>query len=286
MTQQNYLLKKTFFIVVLVVFFTALINFWGCGKSEQAPDKEKQQEILSKVGKIKADGKLIVGTSAEYPPYEFHLLNDKEGDLVGLDIDIANAIATELGVELEIKDIVFHRLFSALNSGEVDLVIAGLVPSENRKKVVDFSDVYYQAIQNMVIRAGDNGKIECINDLRGKKVGTQKGSIQGDMVQKILLSGDFLETETIDELIADLKNGTIDAVILEKPVAESYVFRNKDLINIECTESDFDIQLGSAIAVKKGNGDLLGMVNLILKKLKENHQIIEYIENAKVLMRK
>ncbi|MFC2155771.1 transporter substrate-binding domain-containing protein, partial [Acidobacteriota bacterium] len=111
MTQQNYLFKKTFFIVVLVVFFTALINFWGCGKSEQAPDKEKQQEVLSKVGKIKAAGKLIVGTSAEYPPYEFHLLKDKEGDLVGLDIDIANAIANELGVEIEVKDIVFHRLF-------------------------------------------------------------------------------------------------------------------------------------------------------------------------------
>ncbi|MFC2156037.1 hypothetical protein ACFLRB_06075, partial [Acidobacteriota bacterium] len=108
----------------------------------------------------------------------------------------------------------------------------------------------------------------------------------GDMVQKILLGGDFLETETIDELISHLKGGAIDAAILEKPVAESYVFRNKDLINIECTESDFDIQLGSAIAVKKGNGDLLGMINVILKKLKENNQITEYIENAKVLMRK
>jgi polar amino acid transport system substrate-binding protein len=286
MTQRNYIIKKFIFSVVLAIFFTALISFWGCGKSGQAPDKKTQQATLSKVGKIKAAGKLVVGTSAEYPPYEFHLLQDKEGDLVGLDIDIAIAIANEFGVALEVKDIVFHRLFHALNSDEVDLVIAGLVPSENRKKIVDFSNFYYHAIQNMVIRAEDSGNIQCINDLRGKKIGTQQGSIQGDMVQKVLLGGDFFEMETIDELISDLKSGTIDAVLLEKPVAESYVFRNKDLINIECTESNFDIQLGSAIAIKKGNDDLLGMVNVILEKLKENNQITEFIENAKVLMRK
>lgn len=286
MTQRNYLFKKVFFSVVIAFFLTALINSAGCGKSEQAPGTETQQKVLSKVGKIKMAGKIIVGTSAEYPPYEFHLLKDKEGDLVGLDIDIAHAIADELGVELEVKDIVFHRLFHALNSDEVDLVIAGLVPSENRKKIVDFSDVYYHAIQNMVIRAGDSGKIECINDLRGKKIGTQKGSIQGDLVQNVLLGGDFVEMETIDGLISDLKSGKIDAVLLEKPVADSYVFRNKDLVNIECTESNLDIQLGSAIALKKGNDDLLGMINVILKKLKENNQISEFIENAKVLMRK
>lgn len=286
MTQKNYLLKKAFFYVILLVLFISLISFSGCGKAEQVPDKESPTKELSKLEKIKAAGKLVVGTSAEYPPYEFHLLKDKEGDLVGLDIDIANDIAKGLGVKLEVKDIVFHRLFHALNSDEVDLVIAGLVPSEGRKKIVDFSNIYYQAIQNMVIRAEDTGEIECVNDLRGKKVGTQKGSIQGDMVQKVLLGGNFVEMETIDELILDLKNKDIDAVLLEKPVAESYVFRNKDLINIECSESDFDIQLGSAIAVKKGDNDLLNEVNEILRKLKEDNKIAEYVEDAKVLMRK
>lgn len=286
MTPKNHLLKKAFFSVILSVLLISLISFPGCSKSEQAPDKETPTKILSKLEKIKAAGKLVVGTSAEYPPYEFHLLKDKEGDLVGLDIDIANAIARGLGVKLEVKDIVFHRLFHALNSDEVDLVIAGLVPSESRKKIIDFSDIYYQAIQNMVIRSEDTGQIACVNDLRGKKVGTQKGSIQGDMVQKVLLGGDFVEMETIDELISELKGKKIDAVLLEKPVAESYVFRNKDLINIECSESDFDIQLGSAIAVKKGNNDLLDEVNKMLRKLKEDNKIVEFVEEAKVLMRK
>lgn len=286
MTQKNKIFKKAFFCLILLVLFLYFISFWGCGKAEKAADKKTPAEELSKIAKIKTNGKLVIGTSAEYPPYEFHLLNDKEGDLVGLDIDIGNAIARDLGVKLEVKDIVFHRLFNALNSDEVDLVIAGLVPSEGRKKIVNFSDIYYQAIQNMVIRAEDSGKIQCVNDLRGKRVGTQKGSIQGDMVHKVLLGGDFVEMDTIDELVADLKAKKIDAVLLEKPVAESYVFRNKDLINIECTASDFDIQLGSAIAVKKGDDDLLAEVNRILKNLKEENKIAEFIEEAKVLMRK
>lgn len=286
MTQRNYLFKRVFYILISFLVFIFFISFTGCGKTEQAPDKKTPEKELSKIEKIKASGKLIIGTSAEYPPYEFHLLKEKQGDLVGLDIDIGNAIAKEFGVSLVVKDIVFHRLFSALNTGEVDLVIAGLVPSENRKKIVDFSDVYYQAIQNMVIRSDDNGKIACINDLRGKKVGTQKGSIQGDMVQKVLLGGDIIEMDTIEELISDLKDNKIDAVLLEKPVAESYVFRNTDLINIECTESNFDIQLGSAIAVKKGNSELLGEVNKILGKLKAENKIAEFIEDAKLLMKK
>jgi polar amino acid transport system substrate-binding protein len=286
MMKRNNLFKKAVFSLTLSLLCIFLISFSGCGKEEQAPVKKTPEKALSRVDKIKAAGKLVIGTSAEYPPYEFHLLQDKQGDLVGIDIDIADAIAQELGVSLEVKDIVFHRLFNALNSDEVDLVIAGLVPSENRKKIIDFSDVYYQAIQNIVIKAGDRGKITCVNDLRGKTVGTQKGSIQGDMVHKVLLSGDFVEMDTIDELISDLKKNKIDAVLLEKPVAESYVFRNKDLINIDCTESNFDLRLSSAIAVKKGNHELLKEVNRILGKLKAENKIAEFIENAKVLMKK
>ncbi len=284
MTQKDHLLKKSFFIVMLSVFILSALTFCGCGKSDQVPEKETPQQELSKIGKIKAAGKLVVGTSAEYPPYEFHLLEEKGGDLVGLDIDIANAIAHELGVKLEVKDIVFHKLFAALNADEIDLAIAGLVPSDGRKKIVDFSDIYYQAIQNMVIRTEDRGKIACVNDLRGKKVGTQQGSIQGDMLQKVMLGGDFIELETIDELIANLKGKKIDAVLLEKPVAESYVFRNKELLNIECKQSDFDIDLGSAIAVKKGNDDLLTAVNMILNKLVRDNKITEFVADAMALM--
>jgi polar amino acid transport system substrate-binding protein len=264
------------FCSTLLFFFLAVpVNGISNSKADPAP---------SKLDQIKAAGKLVVGTSPDYPPYEFYLLNDKKGDIVGLDIDIAKAIANELEVTLEIKNVVFHKLFDVLNSDEVDLVIAGLAPSERRKKLVDFSDIYYQAIQNMLIRAEDAEKITYLRDLRGKKVGTQKGSIQQEMAQKQIIGAEFVTSDTINELIEELKNKKIDAAILEKPVAESFVMRNKELINIECHSGAYDALLGSAIAVKKGSRELLDELNRILETLKKKDKIREFVEDAKILM--
>ncbi|MCK4836383.1 MAG: transporter substrate-binding domain-containing protein [Candidatus Aminicenantes bacterium] len=267
----------TLFIGLSLLFLTITVNSQSVSKSDTT---------ISKIDRIKTAGKLVMGTSPDYPPYEFHLLNDQEGDIVGVDIDIAKEIAKELGVKLEIKNIVFHKLFDVLNSDEVDLVIAGLAPSERRRKLVDFSDIYYQAIQNMLIRAEDAEKIVYLRDLRGKVVGTQKGSIQQDMAQKQIIGAEFQMKDTINELIEDLKSKKIDAAILEKPVAESFVMRNKDLMNIECHSGAYDALLGSAIAVKKGNNEFLKEINRILQELKEKDKIREFVEDAKILMNK
>lgn len=239
----------------------------------------------SALQKIKKSGKLIVGTSADYPPYEFHLLNDKEGELVGIDIDIAKAIAKELGVELEVKDLIFSKIFKELDSGKIDLAIAGLHPTEERKKVAHFSDVYYQAIQTVVIRKDDLKRINSIEDLRGKKVGTQKDSIQESMARSQITGAVFVAMDDIDDLVNGLKKTKdIDAVILEKPVAQSYVHRYNELTTIKC--SAFESVLGSAIAVKKGRKDLLKEINRILIKLKKEEKIKQFVENAKMLTNK
>jgi len=273
--------KKCFFVALavgLAVFFLTAAGFAG-------EDPQKQTGELSKIQKIKAAGKLVVGTSADYPPYEFHLLKDKEMELVGLDIDIANAIAKELGVKLVVRDIVFHKLFEVLISDEVDIVIAGMAPTERRMQAVDFSDVYYQAIQKMLMRGEDAQSSTYIKDLRGKRVGTQKGSIQDDMGRKVIVGADFVTMEKVDELVAALKEKKIDTVLLEKPVAESFVIRNKDLKSIECTLGAFDTLLGSAIAIKKGNKEFLDEINRILLKLKNENKIDEFVEDALALMR-
>ncbi len=238
----------------------------------------------SKIEKIKAAGKLVVGTSADYPPYEFHLLNDKDGDLVGIDIDIAKVIAEELGVSLEIKDIIFSKIFNALEAGKIDIGIAGLSPTEERKKKADFSEIYYQAIQSIVIREDEADKIKTIEDLRGKNVAVQKDSLQEEMAKTQIAGASFVVRETIEELIINLEKGLVDAVILEKPVAESYVIRHKKFKSIEC--KGFGNVLGSAIAVKKSDKDLLDEVNRILRKLKKENKIQEFVENAKMLSNK
>jgi ABC-type amino acid transport substrate-binding protein len=271
--------KKSIFFIGLVGLFMLFFSFPGFMHADS-------EQPLSKLEAIKKAGKLRIGTSSDYPPYEFHLLDDREGDIIGLDIDIAREIARELGVQLEIKDIVFHKLFEVLNADEVDLVIAGMAPSERRQKLVDFSDIYYQAIQNMIIRALDADKITYLRDLRGKRVGTQKGSIQEELVNKQVIGAEFVVRENVAELIGDLKNKKVDAVILEKPVAESFVMRNKDLVNIECHSGAYDALLGSAIAVKKGNPELVKEINRILQKLKDENKILEFVEDAKILMNK
>ena len=237
--------------------------------------------------KIISSGKIIVGTSADYPPYEFFLMDDKDNELVGLDIDIANVIGKELGVKVVIKNLIFHKLFSVLESGEVDLLIAGLNPTYARTRIADFSDIYYKAIQNLVIKKKDKNKIAFLKDLRGKTVGTQKGSIQSEMAPAQISGAKFMYFDSISGLIDNLKKGTLDAVILEKPVAISYVSRNIDLISIECLSTGTDDSpLGSAIAVKKGNKNLLKKINEIIKKLKSENKIYEFVENAKILLNK
>jgi len=273
--------KKRFFCALAVgvaVFFLASAGFAG-------EDQQKPTVAPSKIQEIKAAGKLVVGTSADYPPYEFHLLKNKEMELVGLDIDIAKAIASELGVKLVVKNIIFHKLFEVLIADEVDLVIAGMAPTERRMQAVDFSAVYYQAIQKMLIRGADAEEITYLKDLRGKRVGTQKGSIQDDMARKVIVGADFVTMEKVDELVAALKEKTIDALILEKPVAESFVIRNKDLKSVDSTLGAFDTLLGSAIAIKKGNKEFLDEINRILQRLKNENKIDEFVEDALALMR-
>jgi polar amino acid transport system substrate-binding protein len=132
----------------------------------------------------------------------------------------------------------------------------------------------------MLIRASDKDKIKLLEDLRGKVVGTQRGSIQEDMARNMVTGATFYLNENIAELVSALRQGKVDAVILEKPVADAYSFKSKDLLNLEC---DTDrMPLGSAIAVKKGDGDLLERVNRILEKLIRENKITESIQAAKV----
>jgi ABC-type amino acid transport substrate-binding protein len=284
MTKKQFLPIKIFMVIIifLIILVVPQLVFSNDAGTEPGLTPEKE---MSRLEKIKASGELVVGTSADYPPYEFHLLIDEEGELVGIDIDIAKVIAQELGVQLEIKDLIFSRIFNALESGQIDMAIAGLSPTEERQKVANFSDVYYQAIQCVIIRKDNSERIKTIEDLRGKKVGVQKDSIQEDMAKGQIHGAEFDVRETIEELIIILNKGLVDGIILEKPVGDSYIHRNKNFVSL-CAEEKFSSLLGSAIAVKKGDDDLLKEINRILAKLKKEGKIDEFIETAKMLSNK
>lgn len=251
-----------------------------------------QKESVSKMEQIKKDGKLILGTSADYPPYEFHLLKDGQDTIVGFDIAIAQAIADEFGVELEIKDMNFDGLLAALVSGNVDIVLSGMTPTEERRQNVDFSDIYYQAVHGAVIRKADAAKYASDPaSLKDVMIGAQKGAIQVG-IAKTQIKGvtgadvdnnhpQIKELGTLPDLIMELKNNKVEAVISELPVAEAYVKANPDLMLAEYSFED--TEGGSAIAIKKGNEDFVKAINEVLKKLHSENKINEFVAEANMI---
>jgi ABC-type amino acid transport substrate-binding protein len=213
MSKNTFHVKKA--IVGLLLILGLLGIAWQSGCRKQSRETTKKEP--GKLDRIKNAGRIIVGTSADYPPYEFRLLAEMEESFAGIDIDIAKAIAADLNVKLEIKNIVFHKLFDELAADHIDLILAGLAPTQDRQKIIDFSIPYYQAIQNMLIRSKDKEKIKLLEDLRGKNVGTQTGSIQEDMARTMIYGAVFTTQPTIQKLIDELASGKLDAVILEKP---------------------------------------------------------------------
>ena len=148
--------------IINKILLTGLIGimpfgFTGCGQKEDAYDK------------VIKDGKLIVGLSADYAPYEYHAIIDGKDQIVGFDVDIAQEIADSLGVELEIEEMDFDALCEGVKNGTVDMAISGMTPNEKRKKSVDFSDIYYYADQSFLINEEDKDTITTIDDLKGKK---------------------------------------------------------------------------------------------------------------------
>jgi len=277
--------KKGFPIVLLPILVIAFLVL-SCGNgTDQNKDGEMGKKRLEKLKETYQEkGEIVVGTSPDYPPFEFYLLDgDTTSDLVGLDIDIASEIAGRLDVKLSLQVYPFHQLFEILGEGEVDFVIAGINPSEKRKELVDFSDIYYQAVQNLLIRSEDRKVITGLVDLRGKTVGLQTGTIQENLAQKMVVGADFISHESIRELVRMLKEKEIDALVVEKPVADAYVARVGGILSLDCEVDAFDKQIGCAVAVRKGNDDLLAFINQVLDDLEEENKIAEFYENAALL---
>lgn len=265
------LLKK---IMVMAIASTMAITSVGCGKSDVNTTGEKKTQLEQ----IKEDGKLVVGTSADYPPYEFHANIDGQDKIVGFDIDIAQAFADDLGVELEIKDMKFDGLLIALQADKVDMVFSGMTPTEERKQNADFSDIYYEAKHGFMLRKGEETNIKSFDDLKGKKIGVQKGSIQEGIAKENFEAENVKSLSKIPELVLDLKNNKVDAILVEEGVAQITCNNNNDV-----AMADFEITDetgGNAIALKKGEKELQDAINKTISKLKEENKIEKFVSDA------
>lgn len=210
---------------------------------------------------------LIMATNAEFPPYEY-----REGDaIVGIDAEIAQAIADDLGLELKIEDMAFDSIIAAVQSGKADMALAGMTVREDRLENVNFSDTYATSAQVVIVK--DSSSIASPADLNGKKVGVQLGTT-GDIYAEDIENATVERFNKGFEAVQSLLQDKIDAVIIDREPAKVFVDQNEGLkiLDEEYTIEDY------AIAIAKDNDELLGKVNASLAKLKESGKIQEIID--------
>ncbi|SEL25391.1 ABC transporter substrate-binding protein/permease [Paenibacillus sp. OK003] len=223
--------------------------------------------------------KLVLGTSADFAPYEFHKVIDGKDQIVGFDISIAKEIAADLGAELVIEDMGFDGLLPALQSGRVDMVISGMTPTDERKQSIDFSDTYYKSKQVIMIRNADKDKYPTMADLENEKIGVQKGSIQETIGQGIP-GAKLTALDKISDIVLQLQTNRVNAAIVEDTVAAGYL---DDVIGLAPAIPDEE-QAEAAIGIRKGNTELLNAVNGTLERLKSENKIDQLVTEASQLM--
>jgi len=209
-----------------------------------------------------APKKIVVATDATWPPAEF--IDEKTKEIVGFDIDLMKAIAKEVGLEVEFKNVAWDGIFAGLEAGEYDAIISSVTITDERKQKYDFSDPYFNAGQLIAVRI-DNQDIKGPADLKGKVAGAQIGTTGAFEIQKIE-GAKLKEYDTVDLAFMDLMQGRIDAVVADSPLVMAFVAKYPDKlkwVGQPFTEEYY------GIVVKKGNKELLDLINKGLKAVKE-----------------
>lgn len=205
---------------------------------------------------------LVMATNAEFPPYEY-----REGDqIVGIDVEIAQAIADDLGMELVIEDMAFDSIIAAIQSGKADMGVAGMTIDEDRLANVNFSAPYTLAAQVVIVK--DGSEIASPADLVGKKIGVQLGTT-GDIFAEDIEDAVVERFNKGFEAVQSLLQDKVDAVIIDREPAKVFVSENEGLIVLD---EEYTIE-EYAIAIAKDNTELLEQVNASLAKLKESGKI-------------
>ncbi len=257
------------FLAALMVCF-AMVSFTACGEEDaknnagqtetKTEEKTEGKEETKKIATVK-EGKLVMATNAYFQPYEYY-----EGEkIIGIDAEIAAKIAEKLGLELEIQDMAFDSIITAVNEGSADLGLAGMTVTEDRLKDIDFSISYANGVQAIVVKEGS--AIKTCDDLYADgasyKVGVQLGTT-GDIYATDDFGKDLVTAYTTgNEAITALLGGDVDCVIIDNEPAKAFVANNTGLKILETTYADEDY----AACIKKGNTALREAVDAAIEAL-------------------
>ena len=248
-------MKKLFAVLLSAMLLLAMA---ACGEQSQTPDDTQEPAVLH------------MATEGTFPPYEYY----DNGQLVGIDIEVAGAIAEKLGMKLETTDIAFDSIIPGVQAGKYDIGMAGVTVSEERLQQVNFSDSYATGVQVVIVKEG--GKVQSLDDMADAIIGTQSGT-----TGFIYASSDFGDdhvksfTKTTDAVEA-LKNGQVDCVLLDNAPAEALVDANPDA-GLSILETAYTVE-DYAIAINKQNTDLLNQINAALAELKADGTLQSIID--------
>ena len=227
--------------------------------SSEAASSEAASETETAELSTVEPGKLIMSTNAAFPPYE---MTTDSGEFEGIDIETAQSIADKLGLELQIDDMDFDAALLAVQQGKADMVMAGVTVTDERQNVMDFTDSYATGIQSIIVK--EDSDIASVDDLAGKKIGTQRGT-----TGYLYCSDDFGDENVVAydnglTAVQMLNNGQVDCVVIDNAPAKEFIAANPGLKLLDTAY----VEESYAIGVGKGNTELKDAINTALEELK------------------
>lgn len=274
--------KKWLFPIILS---TAAFVFAACGSSDKAEADKLQQ--------IKDSGKLVVGTSPDFPPYEFYILNEAgEKEIVGSDVALAQAVADEIGVDLEFKATDFNGVLANIQTNSVDFGISGFVGTDQRKEIMDFSDGYQQEVddgfQGVLVSKKIADQYKTLDELKAANlvIGAQGGSIQFETAGLLTDAKNIKQFGTMDAAVLALNSGDIQAVTVSTSSVEPLLTTFPDLVILPKEEFNLDTENKygtNVIGFPKGDDtkSFIDLVNNVIKENKDNGNLDKWKEEAK-----
>ena len=252
--------------LALLMTMAMVLSLAACGGSkEEAPAQTNEpaaaEEPAERAITTVTEGKLTVATSPDFAPYEFYAIDESgNAQLAGFDMALAQYIADYLGLELEVVPMDFDGVLAEVTAGNVDLGMAGLSPDPDRMEAMDFSDIYYQGGQSLVVVQENKDKWASLEELNDPSltIGAQLGSIQYDLAEENTPDADIVQLAKVTDVVSELLGGKLDAGYIETVVAESYAKNYPDLYI--AFDVPYEVE-GSAVGVVKGNEALLAGVN-------------------------
>ena len=228
--------------------------------------------LLAACGKKDTTKYLVMGTNAEFPPFETRG-GANGSEVVGFDVEVARAIAAKAGLPLKIEDMKFDSLLPALSAGKVDLVLAGMTITDERYRNVDFSAPYYKATQVVLILAGSPIP-QTKEDLKGMKIAVQLGTTGDGAAVEIAGQDNVRQFTSAMDAVVELMNGKVECVVIDEQPAIQFAKKNPELMLVR---PQFDDEF-YGVAVKKGNAELLAKVNEALAEIAADGRYDQFVD--------